>query len=136
MHLYKVINNLKQNTFIIMIMVAGIGWILDFTTYIIFIKLNNDIFLSNIIGNLIGVIFTFTIGMKFGFKTHRKFSFFQLLIFIIYTFTIMSILSLLLEFIVNKSIVNYLLGKVIITVPSFFLNYFFLKFQSGFIRQR
>ena len=136
MHLYKVINNLKQKTFIIMIMVAGIGWILDFTTYIIFIKLNNDIFLSNIIGNLIGVIFTFTIGMKFGFKTRRKFSFFQLLIFIIYTFTIMSILSLLLEFIVNKSIVNYLLGKVIITFPSFFLNYFFLKFQSGFIRQR
>lgn len=126
MFFYK-ISKIFKRPFFKVLLIAGIGWIFDFLIYITLLNFIDNIYLSNLCGNIFGLCFTFVFGLKIGFNNKSNSKLYFMLIYMVITLIGANGLSLLLDFIVNAGILNYIIAKIFLIIPSYLFNYFTLK---------
>lgn len=117
---------------------SGIGWLLDFCTYMLLGFINENVVGNNVISSWIGVTFVFIFATRKVFQNNSKISLkWKYLIYILYQVVLIFFISKLLG-LVNDVIVAYcqmelilkfssIIAKIIITPITMVLNFFVMK---------
>ena len=117
---------------------SGIGWILDFSTYILLGFISNNLVLNNIISSWIGVTFVFIFSTRKIFQNNSKISLkYKYLIYILYQCILIFFISKLLNYIDIVIVSNFslelitsfssIIAKIIVTPITMTLNFFVMK---------
>jgi len=110
-----------------MAVLAACGWLLDASVYWFLATSGFHVFIANIIGNCIGIIFTFALSPKHAFGSQEKHQFGQLILYASFCFAMIPVFSGLLSWIYHSGMVGLISSKVIVTIPSFICNYLFMR---------
>tara|TARA_Y100000588_G_C14247944_1_gene922207 strand:- start:1849 stop:2205 length:357 start_codon:yes stop_codon:yes gene_type:complete len=110
-----------------MAMIAGCGWLLDASVYWFLADAGLHVFIANIIGNCVGITFTFVLSSRHAFQYHGDFSFRHFILYTAFAFAMMPIFSGLLSWIYHSGFSGLIGAKIIVTVPSFIVNYIFMR---------
>ena len=138
-------NNNKKNAFVELILqgikfvgLSGVGWILDFTTFIFLGLFSKNLVLNNYLSSLVGFTFVFFASTIKLFVSHSKIPlFWKYIIYGVYQLIIIFLVSLLLN-VIDKSIqqnitIDFILkysaiiSKIIITPITIICNFFVMK---------
>ncbi len=118
--------------------ISGIGWVLDFITYVILGFFNENHSFNNFISSWVGVTFVFIFATRRVFENNSHISLWiKYLIYIIYQIVLITFISRMLGQI-DEIILFYaaggfiskisgILAKIIVTPITMFLNFFVLK---------
>ncbi len=118
--------------------ISGIGWVLDFITYVILGFFNENHSFNNFISSWVGVTFVFFFATRRVFENNSHISIWiKYAIYIIYQFVLIYFISKMLGNI-DEIILFYaaggfiskfsgILAKIIVTPITMFLNFFVLK---------
>lgn len=117
---------------------SGIGWLLDFGTYMLLGFASSNVVLNNIISSWVGVTFVFIFATRRVFKNNSRISLkWKYLIYLLYQLVLIFLISKLLG-VINMSIVNHIdiawavrfstvISKILVTPITMVLNFFVLK---------
>ena len=117
---------------------SGIGWILDFTTYIVLGFFFSNPVLNNFISSWVGVTFVFIFATRKVFQNNSRIALkWKYLIYIVYQmlliFFVSKVLGVVNSFIIASVSVGFvkrfsaILSKIIITPITMILNFFVMK---------
>ena len=117
---------------------SGIGWLLDFGTYIILGLFYDNHVLNNFISSWVGVTFVFIFATRKIFENNSKIPLFaKYLIYIAYQVVLITLVSKLLGIIDSAIVANAswdliirfsgIIAKIIITPITMVLNFFVMK---------
>ncbi len=118
--------------------ISGIGWILDFCTYISLSFCSNNIVINNIISSWLGVTFVFIFATRKVFKNNSRISLKKkYAIYLAYQLILIYLISKLLGYINSYIISNVMIeeilrlstviSKVIITPITMIMNFIVMK---------
>lgn len=125
--MHKILQKMLQHSFLRMGFIAGAGWVLDTVVYLGIATITSHVFIANIIGNCCGIAFSFIFGARHAFACRGNFLFRKFVLYAAFAFTMMPIFSGMLSWMVNAELFGLLSAKIIVTIPSFIANYFFMK---------
>lgn len=117
---------------------SGIGWILDFCTFIFLGNISDNLVLNNNVSSWVGVTFVFISATQRVFENNSRISLkYKYLIYIIYQFVLILIISRVLNAIniflvtnINFMVVrnfSTVISKVLITPITLILNFVIMK---------
>ena len=117
---------------------SGIGWLLDFSTYIVLGLVSSNLLFNNVISSWVGVTFVFIFATRKVFQSNSiiplKTKYF---IYVLYQIILIFLISKLLN-VVNDAIISNIqinliikyssvLSKIIVTPVTMILNFFVMK---------
>lgn len=117
---------------------SGIGWVLDFSTYVVLGYFSENLFLNNCLSSWVGVTFVFIFSTRTIFRNASKISIkLKYLLYILYQCILIIVISKVLNGI-NQLIVyyfaweiivkySYILSKILVTPITMVLNFFVMK---------
>lgn len=117
---------------------SGIGWILDFSTYIVLSRICENLVLDNFISSWVGVTFVFIFATRKIFENNSRIDLkWKYLIYIVYQvlliFLVSKLLGLIDSFIVSNislAVVtrfSAIIAKILVTPITMILNFFVMK---------
>jgi putative flippase GtrA len=117
---------------------SGIGWILDFSTYIVLSRICENLVLDNFIRSWVGVTFVFIFATRKIFENNSRIDLkWKYLIYIVYQvlliFLVSKLLGLIDSFIVSNislAVVtrfSAIIAKILVTPITMILNFFVMK---------
>ena len=117
---------------------SGIGWILDFSTYIVLSRICENLVLDNFISSWVGVTFVFIFATRKIFENNSRTDLkWKYLIYIVYQvlliFLVSKLLGLIDSFIVSNislAVVtrfSAIIAKILVTPITMILNFFVMK---------
>lgn len=112
---------------------SGIGWILDFCTFILLGFISNNLILNNTISSWVGVTFVFCTATRHVFKNNDRISLkWKYVIYLLYQIVLIYGISELLNFIKDLLIVycgsfTSVAAKIIVTPVTMSLNFLIMK---------
>jgi putative flippase GtrA len=117
---------------------SGIGWILDFSTYIVLSHICENLVLDNFISSWVGVTFVFIFATRKIFENNSRIDLkWKYLIYIVYQvlliFLVSKLLGLIDSFIVSNislAVVtrfSAIIAKILVTPITMILNFFVMK---------
>jgi putative flippase GtrA len=117
---------------------SGIGWILDFSTYIVLSRICENLVLDNFISSWVGVTFVFIFATRKTFENNSRIDLkWKYLIYIVYQvlliFLVSKLLGLIDSFIVSNislAVVtrfSAIIAKILVTPITMILNFFVMK---------
>lgn len=118
--------------------ISGIGWLLDFLTYLALNHFINNPTINNIISSWVGVTFVFVFGTRKVFKNNSKISLkWKYIIYLAYQFILIFLISKLLGYINSLIVTNVtveiirhysaVISKILITPITMVLNFVVMK---------
>ncbi len=117
---------------------SGIGWILDFCTYIVLSRICKNLVLDNFISSWVGVTFVFIFATRKIFENNSRIDLkWKYLIYIVYQviliFLVSKLLGLIDSFIVSNISLALVTGfsaiiaKILVTPITMIMNFFVMK---------
>ena len=117
---------------------SGIGWILDFSTYIVLSRICENLVLDNFISSWVGVTFVFIFATRKIFENNSRIDLkWKYLIYIVYQvlliFLVSKLLGLIDSFIVSNislAVVtrfSAIIAKILVTPITMIMNFFVMK---------
>ena len=117
---------------------SGIGWILDFSTYIVLSRICENLVLDNFISSWVGVTFVFIFATRKIFENNSRIDLkWKYLIYIVYQvlliFLVSKLLGLIDSFIVSNISLALVTGfsaiiaKILVTPITMIMNFFVMK---------
>lgn len=117
---------------------SGIGWILDFSVYVVLGLITDNFMLNNILSSWVGVTFVFIFSTRKIFQNNSKISLgLKYLVYIVYQCVLIFVVSKVLEEIAAFIVMNVeistiislapIIAKIIITPITMVLNFFIMK---------
>lgn len=117
---------------------SGIGWILDFCTYIVLSRICKNLVLDNFISSWVGVTFVFIFATRKIFENNSRIDLkWKYLIYIVYQviliFLVSKLLGLIDSFIVSNISLAFVTGfsaiiaKILVTPITMIMNFFVMK---------
>ena len=117
---------------------SGIGWILDFSVYVVLGLITDNFMLNNILSSWVGVTFVFIFSTRKVFQNNSKISLgLKYLVYIVYQCVLIFVVSKVLEEIAAFIVMNVeistiislapIIAKIIITPITMVLNFFIMK---------
>lgn len=118
--------------------ISGLGWVLDFSTFIGLGNISDNLTLNNIISSWIGVTFVFLFATKKVFKTRSRIPLrWKYLLYLLYQAALIFLISVLLQWlnqvIVNKIVIenitrySSIVAKILVTPVTMVLNFLVMK---------
>ena len=112
--------------------ISGIGWILDFCTFILLGFISENLIINNTVSSWIGVTFVFCFATRTVFNNSNRL-YLKYFIYLVYQILLIYGISKLLNYI-NLLIAEYLVGsfipviaKMVVTPVTMILNFIFMK---------
>lgn len=117
---------------------SGIGWFLDFGTYMLLGFASSNVVLNNIISSWVGVTFVFIFATRRVFKNNSRISLkWKYLIYLLYQLVLIFLISKLLG-VINTGIINHIditpvvrisatISKILVTPITMVSNFLVLK---------
>lgn len=117
---------------------SGIGWLLDFSAYMVLGILSKNLFINNMISSWVGVTFVFIFSTRIVFQNKSKISLrWKYVIYLLYQciliFFISKLLAAVNEWVISNITVmiirnfSTILSKILVTPVTMVLNFFVMK---------
>ena len=117
---------------------SGIGWVLDFSVFIVLGYISKDLKLNNFISSWVGVTFVFIFSTKKIFENHSHiplkvkyiiYILYQLILIMMISRVLNSINTLLLTYLQNSILsgFSHIISKIMVTPITMILNFIVMK---------
>ncbi|MFS9432935.1 GtrA family protein [Citrobacter sp. C348] len=110
--------------------VSGLGWLIDFSIFALLNSLEFPIWLANIVGATIAVLFVFFASVRKIFQYNGHYVLWKLFNYTVYQVIAIVCASLLIDFIALQFGMLPIVAKVIVTPLTFYANFQFMSFLT------
>ncbi|EPB5648976.1 GtrA family protein [Citrobacter braakii] len=110
--------------------VSGLGWLIDFSIFVLLNSLGFPVWLANIVGATTAVLFVFFASVRKIFQYNGHYILWKLLNYIVYQIIAIICASLLIDFIALQFGMLPIIAKIIVTPLTFYANFQFMSFLT------
>ncbi|HEB0893496.1 MULTISPECIES: GtrA family protein [Citrobacter] len=110
--------------------VSGLGWLIDFSIFVLLNSLGFPVWLANIVGATAAVLFVFFASVRKIFQYNGHYILWKLLNYIVYQIIAIICASLLIDFIALQFGMLPIIAKIIVTPLTFYANFQFMSFLT------
>lgn len=109
-------------------LISGVGWLIDFCLFSFICWLGTPVWLANVAGATVAVLFVFFISVRHVFEYEGRYLLGKLLAYVSYQSIAILAASFLIDELVRRFGFMPIAAKIIVTPLTFFANFQFMSF--------